>query len=69
LTTRVAWPKPAIALLDYPADVALSSTFGPNMLLSFKVWTDEGAPLEAIASTTPVSGRGEDRQALTRLTH
>ena len=23
------------------ADVAISNTFGPNTLLSFKVWTDE----------------------------
>jgi transglutaminase-like putative cysteine protease len=23
------------------ADVAITSTFGPNKLLSFKVWTDE----------------------------
>jgi hypothetical protein len=23
------------------SDVALSSTFGPNTLVSFKVWTDE----------------------------
>jgi len=23
------------------ADVAISSTFGPNTLVSFKVWTDE----------------------------
>jgi hypothetical protein len=26
------------------ADVALSTSFGPNMLANFKVWTDEVAP-------------------------
>jgi transglutaminase-like putative cysteine protease len=30
-------------------DVALSSTFGPNKLASFKVWTDEVAPVAAPA--------------------
>jgi transglutaminase-like putative cysteine protease len=32
-------------------DVALSSTFGPNRLEHFRVWTDELTPAEAIAST------------------
>ena len=32
-------------------DVALSSTFGPNTLESFKVWTDEVTP--AGAATVP----------------
>jgi transglutaminase-like putative cysteine protease len=29
------------------ADVAISNTFGPNTLLSFKVWTDEVSPCAA----------------------
>jgi hypothetical protein len=26
------------------ADVAITTTFGPNILKSFKVWTDEVSP-------------------------
>jgi transglutaminase-like putative cysteine protease len=44
------------------ADVAISSTFGPNTLASFKVWTEEvdGLPAGSTheASSRPIHGRG-----------
>ena len=44
------------------ADVAISSTFGPNTLASFKVWTEEvdGLPAGSTheSSARPIHGRG-----------
>ena len=44
------------------ADVAISSTFGPNTLASFKVWTEEvdGLPAGSTheSSAQPIHGRG-----------
>lgn len=37
------------------ADVAISSTFGPNVLKSFKVWTDELASEEVLTRAVPSS--------------
>jgi hypothetical protein len=41
-----------IALGRDPADVPMRHTFGPNTLVSFKVWTDEVS-----VSCQPLSGR------------
>jgi hypothetical protein len=37
------------------SDVAISSTFGPNTLASFKVWTDETSSQGLLSETADTS--------------
>jgi transglutaminase-like putative cysteine protease len=43
------------------ADVAISNTFGPNTLLSFKVWTDEISSVASINRNRQVVADHQER--------